>query len=137
MRGSRTGSDDTTTVTGFRVPPGRFGTRWAGVVLGVTVILGAGLSACSADTQSADDAYRLGCPAIDAAISGSGTAKDATLKGLETIRDSGQLDPQPTKWLETAIKALRASSPKDLPADARKTLVDGCADHGYKLKNLS
>ncbi len=99
--------------------------------------LAAGLGACSADAANTEDAYRLGCPALDAAISGSGTAKDATIKGLETIRDSGQLDPQPQAWLETAIKGLRASSPKDLPPDARKTLVQGCADHGHPLQNLS
>ena len=100
-----------------------------------------GLAACSPDAavdgQSTEDAYRLGCPALDAAIAGSGSAKDATIKGLEVIRDSGQLDPQPKEWLETAIQGLQASSPKDLPADARKTLVDGCADHGYPLSNLS
>ena len=25
---------------------------------------------------------------------------------------------------------------EDMPADARKLLVDGCADHGHELKNL-
>lgn len=105
-------------------------------LLAAVLLAGAGLTACSTDSQSAQDAYRLGCPALDATISGSGTAKDATIKGLQMIRDSGQLDPQPQKWLETAIKGLKASSPKDLPADARKTLVSGCADHGYPLENL-
>ena len=73
---------------------------------------------------------------VKAAVTGSGTVKDATIKGLQVIRDSGQLDPQPQEWLETAIKGLQASSPKDLPADARRTLVDGCADAGYPLQNL-
>jgi hypothetical protein len=94
------------------------------------------LAACSPNGGSAQDAYRIGCPALDAAVSGSGTVKGATIKGLEVIRDSGQLDPQPQEWLDAAIKGLTAASPKDLPADARKTLVDGCADHGYPLKNL-
>ena len=108
-----------------------------GVAMLTMVILSTmGLSACSADAQSAQDAYRIGCPALDAAVSGGGTVKDATIKGLEVIRDSGQLDPQPQEWLDAAIKGLTAASPKDLPADARKTLVDGCADHGYPLKNL-
>jgi hypothetical protein len=107
-----------------------------GVAVLTTVGLTIGLSGCSADAQSAQDAYRIGCPALDAAVSGSGTVKDATIKGLEVIRDSGQLDPQPQEWLDTAIKGLTASSPKDLPADARKKLVGGCADHGYPLKNL-
>jgi hypothetical protein len=114
----------------------RFRPRGAGLML-AAVLLTAGLTACSPDSQSAEDAYKIGCPALDAAVAGSGTVKDAAVKGLETIRDSGQLDPQPQEWLETAIKALKSSNPKDLPADARKTLVDGCADHGYKLKNLS
>jgi hypothetical protein len=110
--------------------------RVALLAVGIGLSL-AGLAACSNDTQTTADAYRLGCPAIDAAISGSGTAKEATVKGLEVIRDSGQLDPQPQEWLDTAIMALQGSSPSDLPADARKTLVDGCAEHGYPLQNLS
>ena len=110
--------------------------RKAVLVLAATLTC-VGLAACSPDSASAEDAYKIGCPALDAAVAGSGTVKDAAVKGLETIRDSGQLDPQPEQWLETAIKALKASNPKDLPADARKTLVDGCADHGYHLKNLS
>jgi hypothetical protein len=102
-------------------------------VVGLTTV---GLSGCSTDSRSAQDAYRIGCPALDAAVAGGGTVKDATIKGLEIIRDSGQLDRQPQEWLETAIRGLTASSPKDLPTDARKTLVDGCADHGYPLKDL-
>ena len=53
------------------------------------------MAACSPSGGSAQDAYRIGCPALDAAVSGSGTVKGATIKGLEVIRDSGQLDPQP------------------------------------------
>jgi hypothetical protein len=107
-------------------------------ILALTAALACvGLAACSPEGQSAEDAYRIGCPALDAAVSGTGTMKDAAVKGLEAIRDSGQLDQQPEQWLQTAIQALQASNPKDLPADARKTLVDGCADHGYPLKNLS
>lgn len=105
-----------------------------------------GLGACSADvtsgqtpsgqTPSSTDAYRLGCAAVDAAVTGSGAAKDASIKALEVIRDSGQLDPQPTQFVKTAISALKTSSIKDLPADTRKTLVTGCKDAGHPLKNL-
>ena len=117
--------------------------RVAAFVAGAGLLVG--LGACSAvspsgqtptgRTPSSTDAYRLGCAAVDAAVSGSGAAKDVSIKALEAIRDSGQLDPQPTQFVKSAISALKASSLKDLPADTRKTLVTGCKDAGYPLKN--
>jgi hypothetical protein len=105
-----------------------------------------GLGACSADVTSGEtpsvqvptsaDAYRLGCAAVDAAVTGSGAAKEASIKALEMIRDSGQLDPQPTQFVKSAISALKTSSIKDLPAETRKTLISGCKQAGHPLKNL-
>ena len=95
-----------------------------------------GLTACTSDTQGAQDAYKIGCPALDTAMAGGSVANQAAIKGLEAVRDSGQLDPEPAKWVDAALGALKSANPDDIPADARKLLVDGCADHGYTLQNL-
>jgi hypothetical protein len=94
----------------------------------------AGLTACSTDSQSAEDAYKIGCPALDAALAGGSVANQAAIKGLQVIRDSGQLDPEPAKWVDTAIAAL--TDPGDIPDDAKTMLTDGCEEHGYTLQNL-
>ena len=94
------------------------------------------LAACSTENQSADDAYKIGCPALDAAAAGGSTLNQAAVKALETARDSGQLDPEPTKWVQAAIGVLASSDASDIPADAKKLLIDGCAEHGYTLQNL-
>lgn len=95
-----------------------------------------GLTACTSDTQGAQDAYKIGCPALDTAMAGGSVANQAAIRGLEAVRDSGQLDPEPAKWVDAALGALKSANPDDIPADARKLLVDGCADHGYTLQNL-
>lgn len=95
------------------------------------------LTACSSASPTAEDAYAIGCPAVDAAVAGGSVANQAAVRALEVARDSGQLDPEPTAWVEAAIGVLTASDPNDIPADAKKLLVDGCADHGHPLQNLS
>jgi hypothetical protein len=94
-----------------------------------------GLTACASDSQAAEDAYKIGCPALDAALAGGSVMNQAAIKGLEAIRDSGQLDPEPAKWVDTAIAVL--SDPSEVPDDAKKLLIDGCEAHGYTLQNLS
>ena len=96
----------------------------------------AGLSACSSDSVTSEDAYKIGCPALDAAVAGGSVANQAAIKGLQAIRDSGQLDAEPQRFVDAAITALESGSVEDMPAEARTLLVDGCADHGHPLKNL-
>ena len=107
-----------------------------GLLLAAGAMTVAGLTACSSDSQGAEDAYKIGCPALDAAVAGGSVANQAAIKGLQAIRDSGQLDPEPQKWVDAAISALESGSTKDIPAEARQLLVDGCTKHGYKLRNL-
>ena len=106
-----------------------------GLMLAATLAV-TGLTACTSDAQATEDAYKIGCPALDAAMAGGSVANQAAIKGLETIRDSGQLDPEPARWVDAAIGALQSADPADIPAEARTLLVDGCADHGYTLQNL-
>ena len=68
-------------------------------------------------------------------MAGGSVANQAAIKGLEALRDSGQLDPDPAKWVDAALGALQSANP-DIPAEARTLLVEGCADHGYTLQNL-
>jgi hypothetical protein len=100
---------------------------------GLTV---SGLVACSSEGPAAEDAYQIGCPALDAAMTGGSVLNEAAVKGLQAIHASGQLDPDPAQWVEAAIAVLTSSNPDDIPDDARKLLVDGCADHGHQLQNL-
>lgn len=91
----------------------------------------------ASNSQSTDAAYKIGCPAVDAAAAGGTTLNQAAIKALETARDSGQLDPEPTKWVNTAIDVLSGSDNGKISKEAKKTLIDDCAKHGYPLKNLS
>ena len=110
--------------------------RRLGLLLAAVLIAAVGLTACSSDSAGAEDAYKIGCPAVDAAVAGGSVANQAAVKALQAAHDSGQLDPEPMKWVEAALAALSSADPNDLPADARTLLVDGCADHGYTLQNL-
>lgn len=111
--------------------------RRAALLVAAAVTVVAGLTACSSDSQASQDAYKIGCPALDTALAGGSVANQAAIKGLEALRDSGQLDPQPTQFVDAALGVLTSSNTKDIPADAKKLLVDGCKDHGYTLQNLS
>lgn len=103
------------------------------VAAGLTV---AGLTSCTSQPQAAEDAYRIGCPALDTAMAGGSVANQAAVRGLEALRDSGQLDPDPAAWVDAAIGALQSADPDDIPTEARTLLIKGCADHGYELQNL-
>ena len=100
------------------------------------VVTAVGLTACSSDSQASQDAYKVGCPALDTALAGGSVANQAAIKGLEALRDSGQLDPQPKQFVEAALGVLTSANPDDIPADAKKLLVDGCSEHGNTLQNL-
>jgi hypothetical protein len=105
----------------------------------VTVAVGGvalfGVAACSQANVTAEDAYKIGCPAVDSAVAGGSVANQATLAGLRALRDSSTLDPEPQKWLDATIAVLE--NPENVPPEAKKLIVDGCADNGYPLRNLS
>jgi hypothetical protein len=103
------------------------------VAAGLTVT---GLTSCSSAPQAAEDAYAIGCPALDTALAGGSVANRAAVRGLEALRDSGQLDPDPAAWVDAAISTLQSADPDEIPAETRALLVQGCADHGYELQNL-
>ena len=59
-----------------------------------------------------------------------------SVSGLKALRDSNQLGPEAQAWLVAAIATLEASKPEDMPADAKKLVVDGCKQNGYELQNI-
>ncbi len=99
----------------------------------VTVV---GLSSCSSADIRPEDAYKIGCPVVDAAVATGSVAGKATVAGLKKLRDSGALDPEPQKWVEAVISVLDSADPTKAGEDTKKLIRDGCAKHGYPLQNL-
>lgn len=107
-----------------------------GLAVAAAALALGGLAACSETGVSPADAYKIGCPALDAAAAGGSAVNSAGVTGLKVLRDSGQLGPEAQTWLEAAIAALESGRPEELPAEAKALLVDGCARNGYQLQNL-
>jgi hypothetical protein len=94
------------------------------------------LGGCAAAEISPEDAYSIGCPAVDGAVASGSVAKKATVTGLKKLSASGKLDPEPQRWVDATVDLLSAAKPEDIPADARNLIVEGCAKNGYPLTNL-
>ena len=95
-----------------------------------------GLTACSSTGISAEDAYKIGCPAVDAAAGGKSLVNKATVAGLKELSRSGVLDPEPQRWVDATIGLLDSDNPSAVSAEAKRLIADGCADNGYPLRNL-
>ncbi len=94
------------------------------------------LTSCAQTGVSAADAYKIGCPAVDSALGGGTVVNQVSVAGLKALRDSNQLGPEAQTWLVAVIQTLESSRPEDMPADAKKLIVDGCQQNGYELQNL-
>jgi hypothetical protein len=108
----------------------RIGLAIAAVVTALT------LSSCADTGVSAQDAYKIGCPAVDTVLGGGDVANGVTVTGLKALRGSGQLGPEAQAWLDAVITTLESSNPNDLPPEVKTLVVDGCAKNGYQLQNL-
>jgi hypothetical protein len=106
------------------------------VAAAVAAVLLLALAGCAQAEVKPEDAYSIGCPAVDGAVASGSVAKKATVAGLKKLSASGQLDPEPQQWVDATISLLSAATPEDIPADARKLIIDGCAENGYPLSNL-
>jgi hypothetical protein len=105
----------------------------AAVVLSLAVM--AGLTSCSSGI-TAEDAYKIGCPAVDSAVGGGSVVGKATVAGLKKLSESGTLDPEPQRWLDATISLLESDDPDKVSSEAKKLIIDGCAENGYPLRNL-
>ena len=105
----------------------------ATLLVGLAALVG--LAGCS-EGVSAEDAYKIGCPAVDSAVGGGSLVNRATVAGLKQLRDSGALDAEPQRWIEATISLLESDDPSAVSAEAKKLIIDGCADNGYPLRNL-
>src|SRR5918993_5617596 len=107
--------------------------------LAATVLVGlaalVGLAGCSSEV-SAEDAYKIGCPAADSAAGSGSLVNKATVAGLKQLRDSGALDAEPQRWLEATISVLESDDPSRVSTEAKQLVIKGCADNGYPLRNL-
>ncbi|MFT4296237.1 MAG: hypothetical protein QM582_12580 [Micropruina sp.] len=92
------------------------------------------LGGCSQAGVSTDDAYKVGCPALDAVAASGSVVGKVALAGLEQLRDSGNVSGDAKKWVETSISFL--SDPQKVSEADKKFVKDGCANHGYPLKNF-
>jgi hypothetical protein len=105
----------------------------AAVLLCLTAI--AGLTSCSTGITE-EDAYKIGCPAVDSAVGGGSLVSKASVAGLKKLSQSGTLDPEPQKWLDATISLLESDNPNQVSSDAKRLIIDGCAKNGYPLRNL-
>jgi hypothetical protein len=105
----------------------------AAVLLSLAVM--AALTSCSSGI-SADDAYKVGCPAVDSAVGGGSIVGKATVAGLKKLSASGALDPEPQRWLDATISLLESDDPDKVSSEAKQLIIDGCAENGYPLRNL-
>lgn len=92
------------------------------------------LAGCAEAGLTAEDAYRVGCPALDAVAASGSTVGKVALVGLEKLRDSGQVSGEAKQWVERSISFL--SEPDKVSDADKKLLRDGCAAHGYTLQNF-
>jgi hypothetical protein len=106
----------------------------AAAVLSLAVM--AGLTSCSSSGITAEDAYKIGCPAVDSAVGGGSVVGKATVAGLKKLSESGTLDPEPQRWLDATISLLESDDPDKVSSEAKKLIIDGCAENGYPLRNL-
>ena len=94
-----------------------------------------GLAACS-EGISAEDAYKIGCPAVDSAVGGGSLVNKATVAGLKKLSESGVLDAEPQRWAEAVVSLLESDDPSKVSTEAKQLIIKGCADNGYPLRNL-
>ena len=106
------------------------------VATALVAVMVLALTSCTEANIEPQDAYRVGCPALNGAVASGSVTKKATVAGLRRLSESGRLDPEPQRWIDAVISVLTSSNPADIPADTRQLIIDGCAKNGYPLQNL-
>lgn len=94
------------------------------------------LSACSQSDLTTEDAYKIGCPAIDATVASGAVANDVAVTTLREVRARSHPSKDTKKWLDSAIDLLTTDHPNHLSTQTKKLIIKGCKENGYPLQNL-
>ena len=94
------------------------------------------LSGCSQTNLTAEDAYKIGCPAIDATVASGSVANDVAVTTLKEVRDRAHPSKDTKKWLNAAIDLLTSDHPSQASKQVKHLIIKGCKDNGYPLQNL-
>jgi len=92
------------------------------------------LTGCTQANLTASDAYKVGCPALDAVAASGSVVGKVALAGMQQLHDSGAVTGEAKQWVEVSIQFL--SDPNKVSAEQKQQLKDGCAANGYTLKNV-
>ena len=95
-----------------------------------------GLTGCSHTSLTSEDAYKIGCPAIDATAASGSVANDVAVSTLREIRDHGHPSKETKRWLNAAIAVLTDKHPTKASRQTKKMIIEGCKRNGYPLQNL-
>lgn len=85
---------------------------------------------------SSDDAYNVGCPAVDTALGAGSLARRAASVVLGHLAGNDSLTSDQRQWLKDAKELVSASKPDDVPGSVRNRISKACKDHGHPLSNL-
>lgn len=103
----------------------------------VAVLALIGIAGCSQTSLTMQDAYKVGCPAVDVASATGSVANTVAVETLEEIRDRGNPSAEAKQWLDAAIEFLDADDPNAVSEQTKKLIIQGCADNGHELQNLN
>jgi hypothetical protein len=106
------------------------------VSISVAVAATVALAGCSQTDLTAEDAYKIGCPAIDATVASGAVANDVAVTTLKEVRDRSHPSKDTKKWLNAAIGLLTSDHPNRESRQAKKLIINGCKENGYPLQNL-
>lgn len=111
-----------------------FGVRSASLAVAAAFIVG--LVGCSQSSVTTEDAYRIGCPAIDATAASGSVANEVALTTLKEVRDRANPSDEAKKWIDASIELLSSDDPNEVSKHTRKLIIQGCKKHGHPLQNL-
>ncbi len=112
------------------MPGYRIATAAAGLMAALALV------GCSQSTVTTEDAYKIGCPAIDATAASGSVAHEVAVSTLKQVRDSGQPSAEAKRWLNAAIDLLTSDEPGQVSRPAKRLIINGCKRNGYPLQNL-
>lgn len=95
-----------------------------------------GLAGCSQTSVTTADAYKIGCPAVDATMASGSVANRVAVSTLREVRDRAHPSKQTKRWLNASIDLLTAENPDAISPRTKKLIIDGCKRNGYPLQNL-